>query len=81
MKKGKKNTKVGEPLETYSRTLQVFNSFEEMQNHELNEMASLSSIEILSQLRKLINLSYGMHGYNPDKLPKQHIISNIKYID
>lgn len=44
-------------------------------------MASLNSTEILQQLRNLINLAYGMHGYNPNKLPKQHTITNIKYID
>ena len=81
MKKGKKNTKVSESLETYTRTLKVFNSFEEQQIYELNEMALLSSVEILTHLRKLINLAYGMHGYNPNKLPKQHTITNIKYID
>lgn len=75
-----KNKKVNEPSVNYSRTIKIFNSFEEQELHILNEMASLSSIDILQQLRKLINVAYGMHGYDPDNLPKQHRISNIKYL-
>lgn len=81
MKKSKKITKASEPIIPYTRTITVFNSFEEQEFHELTEMASLNSTEILQQLRRLINLAYGMHGYNPNNLPKQHTITNIKYID
>ena len=81
MKKSKKITKASEPIIPYTRTITVFNSFEEQELHELTEMASLNSTEILQQLRRLINLAYGMHGYNPNNLPKQHTITNIKYID
>lgn len=81
MKKGKKNTKASEPPVSYNRTINIFHSFEEQEMYDAKQMASLSSTEILLQLRQLINLAYGMHGYDPNKLPKQHSIKNIKYID
>ena len=56
---------------------QIFNSFEELKAYELNEMAKLSSIEILTQLRKFINIAYGMQGYDPNKLPIKHTIKII----
>lgn len=80
MKKDKKN-KISEPSVPYTKSLTIFNSFEEQAEYELKEMASFSSLEILQHLRKCINLAYGMHGYNPDKLPNKHHISNIRYID
>ncbi len=55
-----------------SREIRIFQSFEEQEDYELGEMAKLSSPEILRQMRKLVNLAYGMHGYDPSKLPKVH---------
>ena len=81
MEESNKNTKANEPLVPYTKTLNIFHSFEEQEAHELKEMAAFSSIEILQHLRQCINLAYGMHGYNPDNLPKKHTITNIKYID
>ncbi len=71
-----KNTNgVNEPLVSYrEKHFQIFNSFEEQAEWELKEMAKLSSIQILQQLRKFINIAYGMNGYDPDKLPKKHSI-------
>ncbi len=58
-----------------------FNSFEDMENHSLNEMVKLSGIEILQQIRQMINTAYGMHGYNPNNLPQKHKTTNIKYVE
>ena len=77
----KDNDKANEPLVPYTKTFKIFNSFEEQELHELKEMASLTSHEILLHMRKVINLAYGMHGYDAKNLPKHHTISNIKYID
>lgn len=76
-----KDSQMKEPLVPYTKTLHIFHSFEEQEAHELKEMASFSSIEILQHLRQCINLAYGMHGYDPNNLPKKHTITNIKYID
>ena len=83
MKKKKENKnqdQVNEPLAVYGNKLRFFHSFEEQEQAELEEMAALSSVEILQQLRRFINIAYGMHGYNPDALPISHNISDIKYI-
>ena len=83
MKKKKENKnqdQVNEPLAVYGNKLRFFHSFEEQEQAELEEMAALSSVEILQQLRRFINIAYGMHGYNPDVLPSKHNISNIKYV-
>jgi hypothetical protein len=71
-----KSINVNEPIaNSYNTTrIKIFNSFEEQEAYELKEMAKLSAIEILAQLRKLINIAYGMHGYNPNKLPTKHAI-------
>ncbi len=52
-----------------------------MENHSLNEMVKLNGIEILQQMRQMINTAYGMHGYNPNNLPQKHKTTNIKYVE
>ncbi|HET6992961.1 MAG TPA: hypothetical protein VFJ43_16635 [Bacteroidia bacterium] len=78
MKKSKKKNnlnEVNEPAAEYgSREMIFFNSFQEQQAYEFKQLVLLSPEEILQQLRKMINLAYGMHGYNPDKLPYNHTI-------
>ena len=69
-----KINKLNEPQATYQRPLQIFSSFEEQQEFELNEMSKLTGEEILQQMRQMINIAYGMHGYNPLNLPKKHDI-------
>ncbi len=60
-------------------SIKLFSSFKEQELFELNEMSKLSSKEILAQLRKLINLAYGMkQTLSP---PTQHKISNIQYLN
>ena len=81
MEENNTENNASEPLVPYTKTLNIFHSFEEQEAHELKQMASFSSIEILQHLRQCINLAYGMHGYNQNKLPKKHSITNIKYID
>ena len=61
-----------DPLSIYKNSrIKFFNSFEEQEEYELREMAKLSPVEILQQMRQLINIAYGMHGYDPKKLPKK----------
>jgi len=81
MAKGKKNKKneVNEPIVEYGRELKFFDSFEEMDEYDREQMAMLTPVECLEQLRRLINLAYGMHGYDPKKLPKKHSIKIISY--
>lgn len=77
--KKKKNETVEEPIASYAtRSIRVFSSHEEQAHYELEQMAKFSSIEILQQMRKLINLAYGMHGFDSSKLPQQHTIKIIK---
>jgi hypothetical protein len=74
-KEEKETDKVNEPGAVYpSREIRVFKSFEEQEAYEMKKMAELSSLEILQQLRKFINIAYGMHGYDPNNLPKEHSI-------
>jgi hypothetical protein len=79
-KKTVKSKEVNEPTAIYDeRKIHIFNSFEEQAEYELKQMAALSSEQILQQLRKFINIAYGMHGYDPDKLPQKHIIKIVKH--
>jgi hypothetical protein len=77
--KEKKQEHVNEPVPVYKtfkerHRLKFFKSFEEQENDELSSMAALSPIERLQYLRKIIDFSFGMHGYNPNKLPTKHSI-------
>ncbi len=73
---------VQKPSAVYvSNNFKIFTSFEDQELSILQEMSALKPIEILNHLRQLINLAYGMHGYKPNHLPKQHTLTNIKYID
>ena len=56
------------------RTLTFFNSFDEMENQLRKDALTLTPIERLQQLRQLINVAYGMHGFDPNNLPKKHCI-------
>ncbi len=75
-KKGNKNKELNEPLVPYviteGKQVRIFKSFEEQEEYQLRQMAALSPIQCLEYLRKMINLAYGMHGYDPDKLPTKH---------
>jgi hypothetical protein len=80
MRKKKKSTKLEEPLGAYTQgKMKIYKSFEEQAADELAEMAKLSPLEILTQMRQMINVAYGMHGYDPDNLPKKHSIRIISY--
>ena len=71
-----------EPQAAYGkRSIRFYNSFEEQAEEELIYMVSLSPIERLMEMRKFINIAYGMHGYNPENLPKKHSIKIISYND
>ncbi len=71
----KKTLTTNEPAKLYkNRDFQIFNSFEDQETYKLEQMAKLSSEDILKQMRKLINLAYGMHGFDPNNLPKKHTI-------
>lgn len=81
MAKEENKNNLNEPIVPYTRSLQIFHSFEEQEAYNLKEMASFSPLESLQHLRKCINLAYGMHGFDPNNLPKKHTISNIRYIE
>lgn len=79
MAKSKKHkNEMNEPAVEYGREIYFFNSFKEQEDYELKQMALLSPIEILQQLRQFINVAYGMHGYDAKKLPKKHTIKIIE---
>jgi hypothetical protein len=63
-----------EPSASYSvkKSVIIFKSFEEQDEYNRIQMANLTPYERLLQLRKMINLAYGMHGYDPDNLPTKH---------
>jgi hypothetical protein len=77
----KKKAAVRERKEEYgNKTLRFYSSFEEQAQDELKEMAKLTPLQVLKHLRKFINLTYGMHGYDPKKLPKKHTLHITGYI-
>jgi hypothetical protein len=47
--------------------LKFYNSHEEQEEDRSREMSKFSGLENLINLRRLINISYGMHGYDPNK--------------
>ena len=49
--------KLKEPEVAYEpRKIRVFHSFEEQEEYEISEMSKLTPIEILQQVRKVINI-------------------------
>ncbi len=69
-----------EPQAEYGKkTLHIFKSFEEQEEFDLKYMVSLTPIETLTEMRKFINLAYGMHGFDPENLPKKHTIKIVSY--
>jgi hypothetical protein len=68
----------GQPVIYTHREMHFFNSFEEQAAYELKEMAALTPHEILQQLRHCITIAYGMHGYDPDKVPTKHSVRIIE---
>ena len=75
--KGKKDSqKVNEsPSPVYkNREMHIFNSFAEQEAYELKQMAALTPIEILQQMRQFITIAYSIQGYDPDHLPLKHSI-------
>lgn len=82
MAKKKKHTKqkkvtkqANEPSAVYGKSLVFFKSFEEQEEYNREKVILLNPIEILQHLRQMINIAYGMHGFDPQKLPKKHKIS------
>jgi hypothetical protein len=77
-KKKNKQTKTGnelnEPAAAYAvnNSLLIFSSLEEQEQYNRMQMIRLTPLERLQQLRKMINLAYGMHGFDPDNLPTKH---------
>ncbi len=58
--------------------LRIMNSQEELELYELKRMAGLSPVQLLTEMRQLINLAYGMHGFDPHNLPSKHSIKIIR---
>ncbi len=71
------NNEVNEPQAFIKREIRIFASFEEQEEFERKQMQQLSPEERLMQMRQFINIAYGMHGYNPDNLPKKHTVKII----
>lgn len=55
-------------------TIKIYNSFEEQKEDEARQLAALSSNELMLALRKLINFSFGLSGFDINNLPKKHTI-------
>ena len=55
--------------------LKIYTSREEMEEDRYSEMAKRTGLENLINLRRLINISYGMHGYDPNKSSGPHNIT------
>ena len=76
-KKKEPETRGNTAKATIPHRIRIFKSFEEQAAYELEQMAALTPEEILRQLRQFVNRAYGMHGYDPDKLPKKHFVKII----
>lgn len=60
---------------TEKKSVVIFKSFEEQEEYNRAQMAKLTPLERLQHLRKMINVAYGMFGYDPDNLPTKHKIT------
>jgi hypothetical protein len=58
--------------------IRIFGSVEDAANEQRAYWASLTPLERMINLRKLINMSYGMHGYDPDHLSPEHHIEIVR---
>lgn len=69
--------KVNEPLASFTekKSIVIFKSFEEQEDYNRAQMAKLTPLERMQHLRKMINLAYGMYGYDPNNLPTKHKIT------
>ena len=78
-KQATKISEVGEPSINYGndRNFNFFSSFEERHVADLMEMANLSALERLKQMRTLINKNWAMHGFDWNDLSKKHSIKII----
>ncbi|MBL7889647.1 MAG: hypothetical protein JNL24_08845 [Bacteroidia bacterium] len=77
--KRKASSIVKDDLVGYSdNKFRIMNSHEELDLYELKRMAGLSPVQLLTEMRQLINLAYGMHGFDPTDLPKKHSIKIIR---
>ncbi|MCF8253737.1 MAG: hypothetical protein K9H61_05130 [Bacteroidia bacterium] len=63
-----------EPTDSPKREFRIFATFEEQEEYELGQMSRLTPTERLMQMRKFINIAYGMHGYDPNNLPTIHSV-------
>ena len=57
------------------KSILIFKSFEEQEDYNRLQMAKLTHLERLQHLRKMINVAYGMYGYDPNNLPTKHKIT------
>jgi hypothetical protein len=76
----KSNSNASEPKIAYEKKrIRIYHSFEEEAEDELKFMASLSPMESLQLMRKYIDNTYRMNGFNPENLPKKHKITIVSY--
>lgn len=61
------------------RSLNIYNSFEEQAEANRKEIAMLSSSELMTALRKIININFKLNNVDIYNLQKKHSIKIIKY--
>jgi hypothetical protein len=65
--------------EKNKRPFKIFKTKEDQENAEREYSASLTPLERLFVLRKMINNAYGMHGFEPNKIPKTRSLRIISF--
>lgn len=61
------------------RAITFYNSFEEQEEANRKQMASLSTAELMLALRKVINIHYKLNNTDIYNLPIKHSIKIVKY--
>jgi hypothetical protein len=75
--KNSEENELNDSLTPYAekKSVVIFKSFEEQEVYNRAQMAKLTPLERLQHLRKMINVAYGMFGYDPNNLPTKHKIT------
>jgi hypothetical protein len=59
--------------------IRIFKSFEEQEMHVIKNMARSTPLQQMEFLRKIIDRSYAMHGFDPTKIPMKHTITILSH--
>lgn len=74
----KDKNEVNDPAASYitgKNRIVIFNSFEEQEEYNTKFAASLTPLECLQHMRKLINVGYRLNGIDMDNPPTKHSIT------